>query len=198
MITRLLKFWTDSILAGIMIAIGTIAYLNCPNRIVGAFLFSVGLITIMAFGLRLYTGFVGYVRSWADGLVAMICLLANGVGCSYIALIPTNGAQEIWNTKTEGSLVTAFLKGIICGIIIYLCVAQHKSFGAPTSTIITLIAIPAFILCGAEHSVADICFMFAAKNITVRGLIFIAVVAAGNAIGSLALSLWSEVKDKLR
>lgn len=193
-----IKLYIDSIFAGLMIAIGTAVYLNCPNRIIGAILFSVGLITIMTFGLKLYTGVIGFVRDWTSIVGAVVCLLGNWVGCVYIALIPTAGGAEIWEAKLQGSLLTAFFKGIICGIIIFLCVAQHKAFGAPTSTITTLVAIPAFILCGAEHSIADMCFMFAARSITIKGIILILVVALGNAVGSLLLSLWVSARDKIK
>ena len=197
-VMKYLRLYVDSVFAGLMIAIGTTIYLNCPNRVAGAILFSVGLITIMTFGLKLYTGVIGFVRDLTSLLDAVICFLGNGVGCVYIALIPTSGATEVWEAKLQTPLFTAFLKGVICGIIIFLCVAQHKAWGAPTSTITTLVAIPAFILCGAEHSIADICFMFAARNISTKGIILILVVAIGNAVGSLALSLWVSIRDEIK
>ena len=50
-----MKTFINSIWGGIMISIGSMIYLNCPNKIVGAFLFSIGLITIMIFQFKLYT-----------------------------------------------------------------------------------------------------------------------------------------------
>lgn len=47
--------------AGIMIAIGEVAYLVIPNKVVGAFIFSVGLLTVCMYGMNLYTGKIGYI-----------------------------------------------------------------------------------------------------------------------------------------
>ncbi|MBQ8901954.1 MAG: formate/nitrite transporter family protein [Bacilli bacterium] len=49
------------IYAGIMIAIGAVAYLAIPNKVVGAFIFSVGLLTVCMYGMNLYTGKIGYI-----------------------------------------------------------------------------------------------------------------------------------------
>lgn len=49
-----------ALLAGIMIGIGSIIYLSCDNKYIGAFLFGFGLFTILTFEFNLYTGKVGY------------------------------------------------------------------------------------------------------------------------------------------
>ena len=49
-------------LAGIMIGFGGVIYLMCANKMVGALLFSFGLLTIVCQGFALYTGRVGYFR----------------------------------------------------------------------------------------------------------------------------------------
>ena len=41
-----------SFLAGVAIALGGYVYLSCENKYVGAFLFSVGLLTVLYFGLN--------------------------------------------------------------------------------------------------------------------------------------------------
>ena len=45
-----------AILSGFMIAFGCIIYLMCPNKMVGALLFSFGLLTIVCRELYLFTG----------------------------------------------------------------------------------------------------------------------------------------------
>ena len=49
------------IFAGIMIGIGGIVFLSLENKIVGALLFSIGLLTICMYGMNLYTGKIGYI-----------------------------------------------------------------------------------------------------------------------------------------
>lgn len=79
-----------SILAGIAIAIG--AYINLKlGGIAGAILFSVGLFLVCNFGLKLYTGRVGYTGIRKNLLI----LLGNAVGSLFLYFYPTEKAIEI-------------------------------------------------------------------------------------------------------
>jgi len=49
------------IYVGIMIAIGGIVYVAVDNKIIGSFLFSIGLLSVCMYGLNLYTGKIGYI-----------------------------------------------------------------------------------------------------------------------------------------
>ena len=59
---KYLDFFIKGIYAGIMIGIGGIAYLAIPNKIVGSFIFSIGLLTVCMYGMNLYTGKIGYME----------------------------------------------------------------------------------------------------------------------------------------
>jgi len=50
-----------SILAGILIGLGVIINLQSENPIIGALLFSFGLLTIIQMQLYLYTGKIGFL-----------------------------------------------------------------------------------------------------------------------------------------
>ena len=50
-----------SILAGVFISVGAICYLNNPN-IIGATLFSIGIMAVIALDCPLYTGKIGFVN----------------------------------------------------------------------------------------------------------------------------------------
>ena len=193
---KILRTCIDSIFAGAMIAIGAVIYLNCPNRIVGAFLFSIGLIVIMEFEFNLYTGKVGFARTVKDSLRLVLIFIMNAIGCSLIFLLPTNDAINIWTGRLDYPLYVVFVKAVVCGILIYVCVHQHKINSREVSILTTLVEIPAFILCGAEHSIADICFMLAARDFALKGVIFIVIVATGNAVGALLLSLWTQYRQR--
>ena len=56
-----MQTFIKSIGGGDLIGLGCTIYLSCPNKIVGAFLFSIGLLMICYYQLNLYTGKVGYV-----------------------------------------------------------------------------------------------------------------------------------------
>ena len=49
------------IYAGLMIGIGGTIFLSVDNKIMGSFLFSIGLLMICMYNMNLYTGKIGYV-----------------------------------------------------------------------------------------------------------------------------------------
>ena len=49
---RVFRDFVKAVLSGFMIGIGGTVYLSCSNKIVGAFLFTIGLITICEFGFN--------------------------------------------------------------------------------------------------------------------------------------------------
>ena len=60
-VRKYLQTFVLAVLAGIAIGIGGIVYLSLENKVAGALLFTVGLYTICAHGLNLFTGKVGYL-----------------------------------------------------------------------------------------------------------------------------------------
>ena len=52
-----------SILAGVLISLASIIYLNCSDKIIGSILFSIGLIAVIFLEANLFTGKVGYINS---------------------------------------------------------------------------------------------------------------------------------------
>ena len=165
-----------SILAGIAIAIG--AYINLKlGGIAGAVLFAVGLFLVCNFKLNLYTGKVGYT-----GIIKNLpILLGNLIGSLILYFYPTEKAIEIIQNKINTPLHITFINSIICGILIYAavdCFKKEKDY-------MILVCVPAFILFGAEHCVADMCYAASAHFISIDLIIFIVVVILGNSIGSL-------------
>ena len=58
------QMFLKAVYAGFMIGIGGIVYLSVENKVVGSLLFSFGLLTIVTQGFFLYTGKVGFVKSF--------------------------------------------------------------------------------------------------------------------------------------
>ena len=171
-----------SILAGSAIGIGAMIFLSLGG-VAGAVGFTIGLYLVLWFGLNLYTGKVGYATTKPmDWINLSIMLISNAIGCLIMLLIFTNPvAQTLILTKLAISPLITFIKAIICGVLIYAAVDQYKR-GREYAPII---AVPAFILCGAEHCVADICFFIAAGLPLFEFIPFISIVVIGNSIGSL-------------
>lgn len=56
MLKKFFKIFVPAVYSGLCIGIGGMVYLNCENKVVGAFMFCIGLLTILLFGFNLYTG----------------------------------------------------------------------------------------------------------------------------------------------
>lgn len=173
------------ILAGISISVGCLVFLTVGG-LAGACLFSVGLLAVMWHGLLLYTGKSGDVQSWHDFRMLMLTLLLNIAGCVLFAFAiePSEevrmAAEAIVARRADSGIVKALANGIACGLIMTLAVhSARKQHYWPL-----LIGIPAFIMAGFTHSVAD-AFYYAAgyHAITPAGMVTYLLTAAGNFIG---------------
>ena len=130
---KVFQDFAKAVLSGFMIGIGGTVYLNCSNKIVGSFLFTIGLITICEFGFNLYTGKVGYTlingQKWGDKLSFLgIVILGNYVGTmiyglAYGAARPElrQTAGELCTKKLEQNPLTVFLLALCCGLCHLLC-----------------------------------------------------------------------------
>ena len=85
--------------------------------------------------------------------------------------------------------------GALCGILVYIAVDYFRSDKDKKSLpkyILVFTCVPAFILCGFEHSVADM-FYFAASSAyslySVQGIVYILLVSLGNLIGAVAFHM---------
>lgn len=148
-----------SYLAGILIGLADILFLQCTNNIIGAFLFSFALYFICENGLHLFTGKIGFKRNIVD---LILILLNNMLGISTICILfmisnpeLRMAANELMQAKLAQPLWVSFVKGIGCGVLIYLAVLNYKK----KKVLGIFLAIPAFILAGFEHSIADYGYM---------------------------------------
>ncbi len=179
-----------SILAGVMISIGGSVFLSCENRAVGAFFFSVGLVAVVMLGFNLYTGRIGYVfeNDKAFFIDTLLSIVGNLVGCVAVGLmqLPKGNVAGVVESKLQKGELTVFADGILCGILIYVCVEIFKKKGTIAGI---LLCIPTFILCGFEHSIADMFYVVNARAFTLDSAIFLFIVVLGNAVGGLAIPL---------
>lgn len=169
-----------AILAGVCIAIGAILYLTLGG-VVGAVLFSIGLFSILLLKLKLYTGAIGYIKTYKEIPTMGLIILGNLIGCCLMFAFPFEGASAIIANKLSAPLFLTFIRAMLCGVLIYVAVEGYKA----NNSLITLISIPSFILLGAEHSIADFCFFIAARYISWDSILFLLTVIIGNALGSI-------------
>lgn len=163
-----------------MIAIASYIYLSVGG-IVGAIMFSIGLLTILNMQFKLFTGSVGYIKSKNDIKDNFIILIGNIIGACGILAFPHAAALSLVSAKIAIPLYLVFLKGMVCGIFIYSAVAcfkKNKDYMVPA-------CVTGFILFGGEHCIADLCYALAASTFSIDILLFLIVVTIGNSIGAI-------------
>lgn len=178
------------ILAGLLIGIGGFAFLSVDNKYIGAFLFSVGLISVILLGASLYTGKVGYVRTIPNALRMIPMCLLNMLGAALVGIVTQplvrDQAVVTVGNKLMKTPLNVFISAVICGALIYLAVELYKR----SSNILTII-IPVFtfVAVGADHCIANAYYFVAAGEFTRISLLYLVVCVFGNATGSLVVSL---------
>lgn len=179
----------SSIFAGVCIGIAGFVYL-AEKSIVGAVLFAFGLLTVVNYKLKLYTGTAGFIKRGEVGTLLLI-LVCNLVGCLIVALIARCSPMPIQETAQgilEGRLRTgAWCGGVLsigCGMIMTTAV----NFARQGKNLPLLFGVPLFIMCGFPHCIADAFYYltvpvdFLAAHIGEILLFYVSIVV-GNFIG---------------
>lgn len=182
-----------SILAGCMIGLAGVVNLSVDNKFIGAFLFSFGLITILAQGLFLYTGKIGTINLSCEWVLLPVIILGNFIGTNIIAWgirftrfgdVLNQNAQVIVQNKLADSWFSILLLSIGCGIMMYLAVKGWLENS--DSWLIVILPVMIFILSGFEHSIANMFYFAMAGEYSLKAVGYIFIMLIGNAIGSLA------------
>lgn len=152
----MLKEVAATVLAGVSIALGAFVYLKVGG-VVGATMFSIGLLAVITFRFPLYTGRIKDCNNFIEAPLSLVkVLVLNAVGCGLISLMIDSAeivakCQAIVELRSDAGFWTSVYTGAGCGFIITLAVVAWKRTPLPL-----LIGIPAFILSGLTHSVADV------------------------------------------
>ena len=191
--TKLLR---SSIFAGIAIGTAGFGFLasgvqaETYGPLIGAVLFCFGLLTVVGYRLKLYTGTAGFIKKNEVGTLFLI-LLGNIIGCLCAALLARvspmaiqESAQKILELRLRTGALKCGLLGIGCGFIMTTAVqfARQKSFMP------LLFGVPLFIVCGFTHCVAD-AFYYLCVPLAFWKANFLAIIAVyvcivlGNLIG---------------
>lgn len=191
-----LKTFIKAIAAGLSISIGAAAYLSCSNKIVGALLFTAGLFTICFFGLNLYTGKIGYILDSSHPLDCLTVWVGNILGCMcggallrFVLPYLADSGRAVTLSKLELSVPRAIVLGIFCGILMYIAVHNFKENPNYLGKCVgILVCIPAFIICGFEHCIANVVYFTLGIRSVSELLPMLALtlaVSAANALGAI-------------
>ena len=160
----------EGIAAGVYIGIGGAVFLAMENKIAGALLFTVALLSICLTGMQLFTGKVGMIvtsHAKADWISLGGCLIGNTLGtlvCAGIARVGVPALRDrSWAVYSAKAAVLSdspwrvLFAGILCGILMYTAVWAYKQKNTVWGI---LFCVPVFILAGFEHSIADMFYYF--------------------------------------
>lgn len=177
-----------SFAAGILIALGCCISMIAENPVIGAFLFSIGLVSVRIFKLYLFTGktqdiISGDIEWWR----LLIILVFNILGAQFIMLLFWIGnhglmaIRAIAATKMARPWYTLLCCGIGCGALMTL--ATHKD----SPLWLSIMCVMGFILAGFEHSIADGFYLTAIGPVIWVQWQFWTIVA-GNFLGGIGMA----------
>lgn len=200
-IKEYLIFLVKGVYAGIMIGIGGIAYLAIPNKIVGSFIFSLGLLTVCMYQFNLYTGKIGYVLVNKVKYIweLLFSLIGNLLGTLVVGSIMRltryqnyiDTAKNIVNIKLNDNLLSIFILAVFCGIIMYIAVNNYRTQKSDIGKYIAIfMGVMAFILCGFEHCIANMFYFSIAGVFSLKMLLYLLVMIIGNSIGSIIIAFY--------
>ena len=216
-----MKYFISAIFAGMMISFGGIVFLSCLcsqfyGSIIGSFLFSLGLLTVVARGYDLYTGKIGYLsikpnaEEYAPTNLAKnffyypIIILGNFVGTAIIGyafratrsfstfIYAYKGDKSftrldgLVDAKLNDTPLSIFLLACACGVMMYLAVDGYKK---TKNWLFVILPVMVFILCGFEHCVANMFYFCASDCWSLHAFYYLLIMIAGNAVGAIAFNL---------
>ncbi len=198
-------------MAGFMIGIGgyssqLITAAGLPKALSAA-VFPVGLIMVILTGSELFTGnclMFGAVVSNENTINKMLKVwitsyIGNILGSVILAyaLLLCNPSEEYMEvaknaalSKVSMSPTEMFIKAILCNMLV--CIAVYTALMADNTAgkiLATFVPVFVFVLCGFEHSVANMFFLTIGQADIFQTIYQISVVTVGNIIGGAMIGV---------
>lgn len=174
----------NAAIAGFLIGLGVIINTLAENPILGAFLFSFGLLTIIDLQIPLYTGQIGFIKqkNKKDLLYILIFNIIGILICVGAFIFKNSNFANIITEKAilkfNKSYLQIFIDGLFCGTLIHFAVKCKKQ-------LITSMAVIIFILIGAEHCIADAPYLM--MNFSLINLLKFLLIIMGNSFGAILI-----------
>lgn len=183
----------SSIFAGIYIGVAGFGFLAASiqtqyGALAGAILFALGLLSIVGYKLKLFTGTVGFITTDEIDTLSAV-LIGNIFGCFMVAMLTRwtpmadaiqDAAYNIMMTRTRTGAIGCGFLAIGCGLL--MTTAVH--FARKKNIVPLFFAVPLFIICGFPHCVADaFYYLTTAEVLDLKILWIYMATVVGNAIG---------------
>ncbi len=153
---NVLEVFRSSLMAGVCVGIAGFGFL-ATRDIVGSVLFAFGLLSVVNYRLRLYTGTAGFIKKGEIRLLLLI-LLGNIAGCLLVALLARLSPLELQASAQnilEGRLAIGPLRGALLAVGCGFIMTTAVTFARKGNNLPMLFGVPLFITCGFPHCVAD-------------------------------------------
>lgn len=200
-----------AIMAGAFIAMGGVVFLSLDNKIVGAFMFSLGLFAVCTLKYNLFTGKVGYLfcndvktylpwclMVWVGNLVGSI-IVAELVRLTRVAPGIIEKSTKLVQVKADDTLISLFVLGIFCNIMVVHAVDQYLNNPHEIGKYLGIVmSIMVFILCGFEHCIADMFYIQMARMWNSQTIIVLIVITLGNVLGGILIPTMRKINTKLK
>ena len=211
---QFISFCFMSFCSGVMIGIGGTAFLLACSmnieekllaKLIGAVLFSLGILCIVMFEMKLFTGLISYIPEMgAKNLWQLpVCFLGNILGVLFASTLvyfsPLSGIVKEQSTLLMAGKLTADLWGakalcssILCGFLITLSIGavNYAPRKGLSTTVGVMFPIIVFAFCGFDHSVANTLYLFF-HGFGGNAVPYLLVCVAGNVLGGVILPILS-------
>ena len=139
-----------AILAGSAISFGGTVFLSLESKVLGSLFFAIGLFMVCTLKLNLFTGKACYLPGKDLKYVGFLCLVwvGNLVGAQIVASllkltrvgpVLAEKAAGICQIKMDDTLVSLFILGVFCNIMIYVGVESYMANEHPTGKYLGII-----------------------------------------------------------
>ena len=205
------KTFMKAVLAGGAISLGGIANILSGNKIVGSLFFIIGLFLVLTTDLNLFTGKVCYLITGKTNIKDLIIIyLGNLIGASLVgtifSLLPKYHASVVNYSvgladRIAAPVLQIIILGFFCNVLIYIAVNGYKTQDKEWKKICSLFfGVSVFVLCGFEHSVADMFYISICNMWSGKAVLFLLSVTIGNILGGIIIplikKLFSDDKQK--
>lgn len=194
-----------SIYSGLCIGLGGTVYLSCDNKLLGSFLFGLGLFTILNFGFNLFTGKVGYFVNNKPSYLGFLALVwvGNFIGTFLFAKMMsvtrysdalTAKASVLCQVKDADSPLSLLILGVFCGMLMFIAADGFKTVqNTVGQVVVVFLPVMVFILSGFEHCIADMFYFSMAGDFSFSMFRALLVISLGNALGGGLIPLMKKI-----
>lgn len=202
---KIISIIANGIMSGIFLCAGCTVNIMSDSKVLGAFLFSIGLFAIIRFGFALYTGKAGYMAMKPPSYIGEVAvtLVGNGIGAvmggtllnlTKLGPILSEKAAAIVDAKFADSPLSIFVLAIFCGIMMFTAVEGNRRSMEKNDTVgalfVVVLPVMVFILCGFNHCVADLSYFCISRFAHAVGApMYFLCAIFGNALGCMTIPL---------